>query len=525
MTLLKSVLKIAKGVPFIQPALNRAAINQECNRTVSRPRPFSLWSAVPKLDTADALGPISDYTSWASLTNKTFSGRHLPPADPSYVAGLPVDGPYDDAEQTAGDVTSLFRRSGAMKTDRSSGLFMFFAQWFTDSILRVDATDRRKNTSNHDIDLCQIYGLTEATARILRSMQGGRLKSRTVGNDEFPDLLYVQDADADLRVKDEYLGLPYLNQLPVLYQGLSKDRQLMFYATGLERGNSSIGYVALSTIFLREHNRLAAELARQNPTWDDERLFQTARNVNIALLLKLVVEDYINHIIGENLFRLDVGFAEDQKWYRTNWIAIEFDLLYRWHSLVPDQMQVGGIQVPAGVFRNNNGLFEQLGLSAVVDAASRQQAGRIGLANTPVFLLGAESESIRMGRAFRLRPYNDYRERFGLERLTSFDQLTTDADLRPRLEKLYGSIDAVEYVVGILAEDHGKDSALFGELLSAMVAYDAFTQIFTNPLVSRNIYNAATFTDYGLDVIAKTTKVQDLVDRNVAVKAVASLDA
>ena len=35
---------------------------------------------------------------------------------------------------------------------------MFFAQWFTDSFLRTSLTDYRKNESNHEIDLCQIYG-------------------------------------------------------------------------------------------------------------------------------------------------------------------------------------------------------------------------------------------------------------------------------------------------------------------------------------------------------------------------------
>ena len=48
-----------------------------------------------------------------------------------------------------------------------------------------------------------------------------------------------------------------------------------------------------------------------------------------------------------------------------------------------------------------------------------------------------------------------------------------------------------------------------------MVAYDAFTQIFSNPLLSRNVYGSDTFTDYGLDLIEKTTSVEVLVNRNV----------
>ena len=36
------------------------------------------------------------------------------------------------------------------------GLFMLFAQWFTDSFLRTERSDWRKNTSTQEIDFCQI---------------------------------------------------------------------------------------------------------------------------------------------------------------------------------------------------------------------------------------------------------------------------------------------------------------------------------------------------------------------------------
>jgi len=296
-----------------------------------------------------------------------------------------------------------------------------------------------------------------------------------------------------------------------------QERKPKLYATGLERGNSSIGYVAISTIFLREHNRLCRELAKLDTTWatDDERLFQTARMINIVLLMKLIVEDYINHIIGAKLFTLDHTFAEDEPWYRPNWIAAEFDLLYRWHALMPDKLTVAGRDLPPDEYRFNNELLEKVGVAAAIEAASNEVAGRIGLFNTPRFLWEAESKAIAMGRDFRLRSFNDYRDRFKLRRLRGFDELVKDPTERQRLETLYPQgIDQLEFVVGIFAEDR-DDHSLFGELLAYMVAYDAFTQILSNPLLSRQIYNEDTFTSYGLGVIEETTSIAALVHRNV----------
>jgi prostaglandin-endoperoxide synthase 2 len=184
--------------------------------------------------------------------------------------------------------------------------------------------------------------------------------------------------------------LPFYQPLTVifalLYAKFRLDRRRKAYATGLERGNSTIGYAAISTLFMREHNRICEELAKRNQGWDDERLFQTARMINIVLLMKVVVEDYINHIAGKHIFKLDPTFAEDQNWYRTNWIAIEFNLLYRWHALVPDEIKVGDQIVSAMDFRNNNALLEKVGVGGVLTHASSQRAGRIGLFNAPSFL-------------------------------------------------------------------------------------------------------------------------------------------
>ena len=71
-------------------------------------------------------------------------------------------------------------------------------------------------------------------------------------------------------------------------------------------------------------------------TWNDERVFQTARNINIAQLIKIVVEEYINHISPYHFhLTADPSVSWDAGWNMPNWIPIEFNLLYRWHSSTP----------------------------------------------------------------------------------------------------------------------------------------------------------------------------------------------
>jgi prostaglandin-endoperoxide synthase 2 len=524
MSIIDNLLDHARGHAIFDGPLrmlSRHYINKLASAIAPRPRAFSLWSPVPTQTPADprVRNYITDYSSWPGLTNKTFSGRHLAPDDyGEYTSTLPEDAAY--TPHAPGNVTALFARD-KMKTSRSSLLFPFFAQWFTDSILRVNKRDRRTNSSNHDIDLCQIYGLTEERCRTLREKTGGRLRSQFLRNEEFPDYLYERH-EGEWRIRAPYRGVISDDEARDALEGFDPNLREKFYATGLERGNQSIGYVLVSTLFLREHNRLAAELASQHPNWDDERLFQTARVINIVILMKLLIEDYINHIVGHHVFILDHEFAEQQLWYRANWIAIEFDMLYRWHGLAPDHIQLAGSTVHPKHFRNNNALFEQHGVASLLQAVSTQPAGAAQLGNTPAYLHGAEYANIKMGRDFRLHPYNAYRKHFGLKPYTSFDDFPCAPELRGRLQQMYGTIDRLEYVVGIFAEEP-EDGLLFGELLNHMVAYDAFTQIFSNPLLSVNVYGARTFTEWGLEQIGSTRCIQDLANRNGGSSARAAL--
>src|SRR3712207_4571729 len=138
----------------------------------------------------------------------------------------------------------------------------------------------------------------------------------------------------------------------------------------------------MNVLFLREHNRIARELKRAYG-WDDERLFQTTRSILTVLLIKIVVEEYINHISPSRFkFLADPRSFRNPAWYRPNWMAIEFNLLYRWHSLVPSVFHIGERDVPVDKTLFNTDILVERGLGACFEDASRQPAGRVGLLNS-----------------------------------------------------------------------------------------------------------------------------------------------
>ena len=529
---MQTLIKILSFFPPVLAWANRVIINQFASTTAPRPHRFSLWSP-SRLTTPAPLrippsasnvapkpSPISSapcYTSWPSLVDRTFTARHLPPSE---------DG-RDPPDEKA--VLALFDRGTSMKENpRSSVLFCVFAQWFTDSFLRTHPVDPRRNTSNHEINLCQIYGLDEPSTWALRSGEGGRLKSRQVGGYEYPMLLYsngVMDPQFyDPNPVDE-LGLSYLRAgrapfweaaLENSLRGTISDpsRRDWLYACGLDRGGSTIAYSAFNTIFLREHNRLAAVLSETNKGWDDDRIFETARLIGIRQLLTIVVNDYICHIGGIFPFALDRTFAERKRWYRSNRISIEFNLLYRWHSLVPDNITLFNQVLDHSQYRFNNALLEQYGVEQVISDASSQPAGRIGLFNTPRFLAVAEQHGLKWARDFRIQPFNRYRERFGLAPYRSIDDLADGPQVAEALKRIYGDdVDAVEFTVGLFAEKRG-DGDLMPETLIWMVAYDAFTHILTNPILSTEVHCKETLSDVGWDIVQQKASLADIVNRN-----------
>lgn len=63
--------------------------------------------------------------------------------------------------------------------------------------------------------------------------------------------------------------------------------------------------------FYRNHNLIAKQLAEVNPHWDDETLFQTARDINIAFQQNMYFYEWLPAVMGECLL-VSVEVADNQ---------------------------------------------------------------------------------------------------------------------------------------------------------------------------------------------------------------------
>ena len=303
------------------------------------------------------------------------------------------------------------------------------------------------------LDGSMVYGSDAGTAASLRTLQGGRLKT-SEGN------LLPTDSNGNFLAGDIRVG-----ENPEL--------------------------TSLQTLFVREHNRLAARLAGANPGWTDEQVYQAARARVIGEIQAVTYKEWLPALLGQNPVKPYAGYKAGVNPAVSNEFATAG---FRFgHSIVGPDIEFldnNGNKVadPVSLAQAffNPSIVKGVGIDPVLKYLVSDPSQEVDLKVVDQlrnFLFGAPGQggldlaslNIQRGRDHGLADYNTTRAAYGLPRVTDFAQITPDTVLQGKLRDLYGSVDKIDLWVGVLAEKH-LPGASVGATARAIIA-DQFTRL------------------------------------------------
>jgi peroxidase len=336
-----------------------------------------------------------------------------------------------------------------------------------DLTLSADQTRQQVNSITAFIDGSQIYGVDAQRAAALREFSGGRMKTSD-GN------LLPFNAD----------GLPNANDAHLV-----EDTKL--FLAGDVRANENPELLSLHILFVREHNRIANRAAQRHPEWTDEQLYQHARRMVIAELQKITFEEFLPAILGANAMPRYQGYQADVN----PGIATEFSTAaFRvGHSMLGDDIEFldndGEETRDAMGLRDsffNPGVVSETDIDPILKYLASDNAQEIDsmvVDDVRNFLFGAPGQggfdlaslNIQRGRDHGLADYNTVRVAYGLPRITSFDQITSDPAVQTSLASTYGNVDNIDLWIGGLAEDHLPNSSMGATFTAILV--DQFSRL------------------------------------------------
>jgi peroxidase len=370
------------------------------------------------------------------------------------------------------------------------------------------------------LDGSMVYGSNAATANALRTFVGGLMKT-SAGN-----------------------LLPWNNAatFPNGTLGMANDAHIypndQLFAAGDVRANENIELTALQTVFVREHNFWAAKIAASNPRLTDEQIFQRARAIVIGEIQSITYNEWLPAVLGQRAISSYQGYNASVN----PGIANEFSTAaFRvGHSMLGDDVEFldnNGLpmdeELPLAQAFFNPGEVTSHGVDPILKYLASDPSSEIDstvVEGVRDFLFGPPgsggldlaSLNIQRGRDNGLADYNTTRAAYGLPKVTSFAQITSDSAVQAKLKQLYGNVNNIDLWVGALAEDHVRGSSV-GPTLRAVIS-DQFERLRDGDrFFYQNVFSGAQLRQIQnttlSDILQRTTTLTNLQDNVFFFKA------
>lgn len=368
--------------------------------------------------------------------------------------------PEIEPEQRA-DI-SIPRGDAWFDPDRQGGRTMHFNR----SSFTFDQNNQRqqRNLLTAFIDASNVYGSDTSKQKLLRSNDGtGRLRS-SAGN-----------------------------LLPLNTSGVANapSDSATFFIAGDFRANEQIGLIALHTVFMREHNRIAVTIGKQNPSWSGDQRYEYARALVMALMQVITYQEFLPTLLGRDALPSYRGYNSSVNPSISNEFATAAFRVG--HTMLSSQLlriDANGQPAAEGHLRLKDAFFrpqeiQQHGIESVLRGLCEQRAQKVDLQivddvrnllfNNIGQGLDLASLNIQRGRDHGLASYQNTRLALGLPLRPSFAEVNSSVAVQQRLSSVYGSINDLDLWVGGLAEP-AVNGGVVGETFHAILS-DQFTRL------------------------------------------------
>lgn len=380
------------------------------------------------------------------------------------------------------------------------------------------------NELTHWLDGSQIYGSDAETLEKLREFRQGRLRSARINGQEIVPL----DPKSNITQPEDC-------------------NTSSCYMAGDIRLSEQPQLTVMHTLWLREHNRIAAELSRFNPDWNDEIVFQETRRIVIAEYQFIIYNEFLPIILGKRYMDMfNLTLSQPSYYNDANKYDATIDpSIHNEFATAAYRMGHSLIQGLVKLFSQNGQVNEDrsFSLSSMLDTASpfgkeaawMDEALR-GLLEQPMqnfdssftpevtnklfrggksFGLDLVALNIQRGRDHGLPGYNSYREICGMKRADHFRGFSPQIspDMISQLKHIYRSVDDVDLFVGGILETPVHDSlvgptflCIIGDQFARLRKADRFFYDINHQLHS--------FNQRQIDEIRKASLARIICDHN-----------
>ncbi|XP_011629559.1 peroxidasin [Pogonomyrmex barbatus] len=331
------------------------------------------------------------------------------------------------------------------------------------SLLWGDLMPREQlNQLTSYLDASQVYGYNDELARDLRDLTTDRGLLR-----EGPTIPGHKPL------------LPYMSGQFVDCRRNTLESSINCFVAGDIRANEQVGLLAMHTIWLREHNRIARALRDMNPHWNGEKLYQEARRIVGAEMQHITYRHWLPRIFGsaiDNLLPPYRGYDPNIDASISNVFATA--ALRFGHSLIQprlERLNASFRSIPQGPLDLRDAFFAPWRLveEGGVDPLIRGMYATAAKLKLPEQNLNVElteqlfrtahavaldlaAMNIQRGRDHGLPGYLEWRDYCNMPRVETFEHLAGEISsgrVRQKLRELYGHPGNIDVWVGGILED------------------------------------------------------------------------